>query len=293
MSSKLTECLENGRVLVADGATGTQLQAVGLTAGMIPEEWNVSRRDVIKALHISYLEVGSEMVLSNTFGGNRVKLARAGREDFVAEANLRGVEIAREAAAAYDAVVVADMGPTGELLEPLGTLTYERAVEVYAEQAGYLQDAGIDCFWIETMSDLSETLAAVEGIRRVSALPVLCSMSFDTHGRTMMGVKPANAAEKLAAQGANAVGGNCGATLDDMLQVVKEMSAVLPGKPLIAKPNAGLPHLEDGESVYDTTPEEMAAYAVQFVEAGARIVGGCCGSTPAHIAAIAEAVKGL
>ena len=140
-------------------------------------------------------------------------------------------------------------------------------------------------------TSVAETVAAVEGIQQATSLPILCSMSFDTRGRTMMGVKPSQAATKLGAFGLAAIGGNCGASLDDMLQVVKEMAATLPGHPLIAKPNAGLPQLVNGISVYATTPEEMAQYAVQFVEAGARIVGGCCGSTPAHIAAIAEAVS--
>lgn len=293
MASRLSEWLVSGVVLVADGATGTELQAAGLRAGTIPEDWNVSHPDKVRALHLSYLDVGSKIIVSNTFGANRVKLARAGRESFVAEANTRGVEIARQAAERYGALVAGDMGPSGELLEPLGTLTHEKAVESFGEQARYLEEAGVDCIWLETMSDLDEVTAAVKGVQQSTSLPVLCSMSFDTHGRTMMGVKPAHAAEKLGELGAVAVGGNCGATLDDMLQVVREMAEVIPGFPLIAKPNAGLPRLANGVSVYDTGPDEMADYAVQFVESGARIVGGCCGSTPAHIKAIAEALSGL
>jgi len=293
MSSKLAEWLENGAVLVADGATGAELQAAGLQAGTIPEEWNLSHPDTIEALHLSYLDAGSKIIVSNTFGANRVKLARAGREDFVAEANLRGVEIARRAAEPYGALVAGDMGPSGGLLEPLGALTYDKAVEAYGEQARYLEEAGVDCIWIETMSDLNEARAAVHAVRQTTSLPVLCSLSFDTHGRTMMGVKPADAAEELGQLGVTAVGGNCGASLDDMLQVVRDMAEVIPGYPLIAKPNAGLPRLVDGVSVYDTSPAEMARYAVQCVAAGARIVGGCCGSTPTHIMAIAEAVNSL
>lgn len=291
MSTKLMDWFKNGSILIADGATGTMLQTAGLPAGTIPEEWNVSQPEKIKALHVAYLDAGSKIVVSNTFGANRVKLGRAGRSDFVAEANLRAVEICRAATAPYGALVAGDMGPTGELLEPLGSLTYSQAVDAYAEQARYLAEGGVDCAWIETMSDLNEAVAAVEGIQQATSLPILCSMSFDTRGRTMMGVKPSQAATKLGAFGLAAIGGNCGASLDDMLQVIKEMAATIPGQSLIAKPNAGLPQLVNGISVYSTTPEEMARYAVQFVEAGARIVGGCCGSTPAHIAAIAEAVN--
>ena len=291
MCSRFAEWIENGAVLVADGATGTELQAAGLQAGTIPEEWNVSHPDRVETIHLSYLEAGSKIIVSNTFGANRVKLARAGREDFVADANLRGVEIARRAAEPYGALVAGDMGPGGELLEPLGTLTHDEAVEAYGEQARYLEEAGVDCAWIETMSDLNEALAAVTAVRQTTSLPVLCSLSFDTNGRTMMGVKPADAAGQLGKLGIAAVGGNCGASLGDMLQVIREMAEVIPGYPLIAKPNAGLPRLVGGASVYDTSPAEMARNAVQCVEAGARIVGGCCGSTPAHIRAIAEAVN--
>jgi len=291
MTSNLVERLENGPVVIADGATGSMLQAAGLPAGTPPEDWNVSQPEKIKALHVAYLEVGTKLVLTNTFGGNRVKLGRAGRADFVAEANLRAVDICRAAAAPYGAWVAGDMGPTGELLEPLGPLTYAQAMDAYAEQARYLAEGGVDCLWVETMSDLNEALAAVEGVKQATSLPVLCTMSFDTRGRTMMGVKPAQAATQLGRLGVAAVGGNCGASLDDMLQVIEEMAAALPGHPLAAKPNAGLPQLINGITVYKTTPKEMADYAVEFVRRGARIVGGCCGSTPAHIAAIAEAIS--
>jgi 5-methyltetrahydrofolate--homocysteine methyltransferase len=291
MSQSLVEWLKSGPVLVADGATGTMLQAAGLPAGVIPEEWNLAQPAKITALHQAYLESGSRIIVSNTFGGNRVKLGKAKKADLAPETNRRAVEIARAAAEPYGAFVAADMGPTGELLEPYGEMTFATAVATYAEQARFLAEAGADALWLETLSDVNEARAAIEGIQKATTLPILCSFSFDSHGRTMMGLTPKKAAETLGPLGLAALGANCGASLDDTMAAVTAIAAALPCLPLIAKPNAGLPRLEDGRSVYDTTPEEMAGYAVRFVAEGARIVGGCCGSTPAHIAAIARAVK--
>ena len=291
MSESLVERLKSGPVLVADGATGTMLQAVGLPSGVIPEEWNIEQPAKIAALHQAYLKAGSTIILANTFGGNRIKLGRAKKADLAAEANRRALEIARAAAEPYGAFVAADVGPTGEVLEPYGDLTFEAAVTAYAEQARFLAEAGADALWLETLSDVNEARAAIEGIRTVTSLPILCSFSFERSGRTMMGLTPRKAAETLGPLGLAALGANCGASLDDTMAAVAAIAAALPGLPLIAKPNAGLPSLVDGRSVYNTTPEEMAGYAVRFVAQGARIVGGCCGSTPAHITAIAKAVK--
>lgn len=293
MPRDLLERLKAGPVLVADGATGTMLLAAGLPSGTPPEQWNLSQPEKIRELHETYLMAGSDIVLSNSFGGNRIKLARAGLRDSVNELNRRAAEIVRQAADAYEAFAAGDMGPTGELLAPLGDLEYEDAVDAYAEQARALAEGGVDCIWIETMSDLNEARAAVEGAQMATDLPILCSLSFDSHGRTMMGVKPLQAAQLLQSLGVAAMGANCGASLDDTMRAIEEMAAESPGIPLIAKPNAGLPHLVGDESVYDTTPEEMARYAAGFVARGARIVGGCCGSTPAHIRAIHEAVRRL
>jgi 5-methyltetrahydrofolate--homocysteine methyltransferase len=291
MSPTFLELLKNGPVLVADGATGTGLQAAGLPAGTLPEEWNLSRPEVIAALHRAYLDAGARIVLTNTFGGNRIKLARAGRTELAADTNRRAAEIAVQVAGPYGALVGGDVGPSGELLEPMGNLTYDEAVRAFAEQVRSLEEGGVDCIWIETFSDLSEAHAAIQGAQQATSLPIVCTFSFDSHGRTMMGVTPGKAAEALASLGLAAIGSNCGASLDDTLQAVRAMAAVLPGMPLVAKPNAGLPRLVGNDSVYDTAPEEMARYAALYVQEGARIVGGCCGSTPAHIAAIAQKVR--
>ncbi len=189
--------------------------------------------------------------------------------------------------------MLGDIGPTGQMLAPLGTLAYEDAVAAFAEQAAAFAAGEVDAILIETMSDLQEAKAAVEGARQSAAdLPMLVTMSFDTKGRTMMGVKPEKAATSLLALDVDVVGANCGRTLTETLEAVCKMRQVLPDAILMAKPNAGLPHAEDGDLVYDVTPEIMADYAVRFVEeAGVKIFGGCCGSTPAHIKAIAEALK--
>jgi len=209
----------------------------------------------------------------------------------VAEVNRRAVEIARQAAAG-EAYVAGDIGPLGEFLAPLGKITYEQAVEIFAEQAAALAEAGVDVLYIETMSALKEARAAVEGAQRPSSgVPIFATLSFDSHGRTNMGVRPEQAAETLLAMGVDALGANCGATLDMTEGAVAKMHEIAPQAPLIAKPNAGKPRMVGRGVVYDATPEDMAEYARKFVALGARVVGGCCGSTPAHIAAIAATVQ--
>ncbi len=229
MSQSLVEWLKSGPVLVADGATGTMLQAAGLPAGVIPEQWNLEQPAKITALHQAYLEAGSRIIVSNTFGGNRIKLGRAKQADLAPETNRRAVELARAAAEPYGAFVAADMGPTGELLEPYGEMTFAAAVETYAEQARFLAEAGADALWLETLSDVNEARAAIEGIQKVTALPILCSFSFDSHGRTMMGLTPKKAAETLGSLGLAALGANCGASLEDTVEAVTAIAGVLPG----------------------------------------------------------------
>jgi 5-methyltetrahydrofolate--homocysteine methyltransferase len=283
--------LKSGSVIVADGAMGTMLQEVGLPTGASPEGWLMENPDPVRGVHRAYVEAGAELILTCTFGGTRARLARPGLADRVVEVNRRAAEIAREAAAS-DAYVAGDIGPMGEFLAPMGKITYEQAVEMFAEQAAALVAAGVDALYIETMSDLNEARAAVEGAQQVEAgIPIFATFSFDSHGRTNMGVSPEQAAEALLALGVDAFGANCGATLEMTQEAAAKMHETAPHMPIIVKPNAGRPHMVGREAVYDATPEDMAKYARSFVALGARIVGGCCGSTPAHIAAIAAAVK--
>jgi 5-methyltetrahydrofolate--homocysteine methyltransferase len=305
--SDLLSRLERGSVLVADGATGTMLQSMGLAAGTAPDLWNVENPDAVRTLYRAYLAAGSHIILSNTFGGNRIKLERSGGlGGRVQELNRAGALLAKEVAAELDdrrAYVAGDVGPTGELMAPYGVLSDEEAVEVFAEQAGALVAGGVDAIWIETMSDLNEACAAVKGARQVTDLPVFCSLSFGSGGRTIMGVTPAQAVQALWPLGLNAIGANCGEGVDVMEPVLNQMRVALDEMastaghvehpPLIAKPNAGLPRLVDGETVFDLGPAALASYVPGLVEWGARIIGACCGSSPDHIAAIAAAVAAL
>jgi methionine synthase I (cobalamin-dependent) len=283
--------LKNGSVIVADGAMGTMLQAAGLPPGAPPEGWLLENPDPVRDVHRAYVEAGADLILTCTFGGTRTRLEQSGLAERIAEINRRAVEIAREAVGDR-AYVAGDIGPMGEFLAPLGKITYEQAVEIFAEQAAALAEAGVDVLYIETMSDLNEVRAAIEGARQAGpGLPVCATLSFDSHGRTNMGVRPEQAAETLLEMGVDAFGANCGATLEMTEGAVAKMHETAPQALLIAKPNAGLPHMVGDDVVYDATPEDMAEYARRFVALGARVVGACCGSTPAHIAAIAEAVS--
>jgi len=282
--------LKSGRVIVADGAMGTMLQAAGLPTGMSPESWLLENPDPVRDVHRAYVEAGADMILTCTFGGTRMRLKRAGLSERVAEVNRRAVEIAREAAG-EESYVAGDIGPLGELLAPMGKTTYEQAVEIFAEQAVALAEAGVDVLYIETMSDLNEVRAAVEGTQQTKAgIPIFATLSFDRHGRTNMGVNPEQAAEALLALRWDAFGANCGATLDMTEGAVAKMHQAAPQGPLVVKPNAGKPYTVGRQVMYDATPQDMADYARRFVALGARVVGACCGSAPVHIQAIAQAV---
>jgi 5-methyltetrahydrofolate--homocysteine methyltransferase len=290
---KVRDLLKEPGVILADGAMGTMLFEAGLDRGESPERWNLDHAERVGAVHRSYIEAGARIILTNTFGGNRLRLALHGLDAQVGELNRRGAETAREAVQETGgrAWVAGDIGPSGGILAPLGEVAYADAVDAFAEQAGALLEGGVDLLWIETMSDLEEVRAAVEGVRRVSKeVDIITTMTFDTRGHTMMGVSPQKAVDTLTALGAAALGGNCGNGPDEILGVLHKMHTAAPGAVLVAKANAGIPRLVAGQPHYDAGPAEMAEYAVAAAEAGARIIGACCGSTPAHLAAMRKAL---
>lgn len=286
------ERLATGEVLVADGATGTNYQLRGLAPGDAPEKWVFSAPDKVKALHQDFIAAGADILLTDTFGGTAGRLAHAGLQAEAFETNRRAAELAREAAEGTDTLVAGSLGPTGQLLEPNGEMTVAQAVAAYADQARALAAGGVDLLLIETQFDLGEGSAAIEGVRSATALPLVCSFSFDMGTRTMMGLRPDQVARELAARGVDAIGVNCGRSLDENLAVLKEVIAAATGLPLWMKPNAGLPHLGPNDiAIYDVTPEQMGEYAARFVGLGARIVGGCCGTSPEHLRQIALSVR--
>jgi 5-methyltetrahydrofolate--homocysteine methyltransferase len=295
MKTTLADLLDTNETIITDGAMGTLLFSQGLPRGAAPELWNVKNPKGVRAIHQAYIEAGAQIILTNTFGGNRLRLRMHDLSDRVTELNQAAGKIAREAAdaAPRPVAVAGDIGPTGSIMKPWGDLEYATAVEVFTEQAAALVASGVDVLWVETMSDLEEVRAAVEGARNAApGFPVVTTLSFDTNSHTMMGVSPEKAAESLGGFGALAIGGNCGTGVEDIDKIIAKMRASNPGATLVAKANAGLPHLDDEENpVYDGTPEIMAEYARKVKESGARIIGGCCGSTPDHIRAIAAAVQ--
>jgi len=264
MKNVITNMLEEKSYILADGATGTNLFSMGLQTGDAPEFWNADHPDRVSRHYESFIEAGSDLVLTNTFGGNRYRLQLHQGENRVAELNERAASLLRTAADACErkVLVAGDIGPTGEIFEPTGTLTIEAATEAFAEQAQALANGGADLIWIETLSSVEEARAAFAGAR-TTGLPVVFSMSIDTNGRTMM------------------------AAMVNM----KSACEALPAPPaLIAKANCGIPEWVDGEIVYNGTPELMARYAQLAFDSGARIIGGCCGTTPAHIRAMRDAM---
>jgi 5-methyltetrahydrofolate--homocysteine methyltransferase len=283
---------DNGYIL-ADGAMGTMLFAGGLEHGDSPEKWNLDHPEKVACIHRGYLDAGAQLLPTNTFGGTRYRLALHGLERRVEELNRAAVELLRAevAASGKQALVAGDIGPSGQVMAPYGELAFPHAVEAFREQAAALIASGVDLIWIETMADLAEMKAAVEAVRSLAPeIPILTTMTFDTHGRTMMGVTPEKATSSLLALGADAIGGNCGNGPDEIIAVIEKMHATAQEAVLVAKANAGIPQLVHGKPVYRATPEDMVGYATEVYAAGARVIGACCGSTPAHIRAIAEAL---
>jgi methionine synthase I (cobalamin-dependent) len=291
----LATLLAQGRPLLADGATGTNLFEMGLTSGDSPELWNVTCPDRIHALHRSFVDAGADIILTNSFGGNRRRLMLHQLEGRTRELNRLAAGIARSAAASAGrpVVVAGSVGPTGDLLAPLGPITADEAFDIFVEQIQGLKEGGADVVWIETMSAPDEIRAAARAAGSLG-MPYTISASFDTAGRTMMGVAPAALAELtvMIDPPPLAFGANCGVGAADLVMSILAMTQARPEAIVIAKANAGIPQWHGAHIHYSGTPELMAVYAGLSIDAGARIVGGCCGSTPAHVAAMRRAIDG-
>ena len=277
--------------IILDGATGTNLMAAGMPIGVCPEAWILEHKEVLLNLQRGYVEAGTNIVYAPTFTGNRIKLEEYGLADRITEINTELVRLSREAVG-NKALVAGDMTMTGQQLFPLGELMFEELVEVYKEQASILDKAGADLFVVETMMSLQECRAAVLAIKEVSDKPVMVTLTYNEDGRTLYGTPPEAAVVVLQSLGVDVIGINCSTGPMEMIEPVKIM-AEYATIPILAKPNAGLPELVDGETVYRMTPEEFAEAGAALVEAGAAIVGGCCGTTPEHIAALTAKVKGM
>lgn len=293
MTDRLTQLLEERPWLLADGATGSNLFERGLGAGDPPELWNVDRPQTIAELHRSFIAAGADIILTNSFGGTRHRLKLHKAEHRVEELNAAAARIARTEAQAADrtVVVAGSMGPTGEILEPLGPLSAAQAEASFAEQAAALAKGGADVLWIETMSSVEETEAAIAGARS-TGLPVVATLSFDTNGRTMMGITPADLAAIHVRHGLAACGSNCGVGPSELVAcIVNLATASSDGAVLVAKANCGIPQFIDGAIRFNGTPELMAEYAAMSYDAGARIIGGCCGTTPDHLRVMRERLE--
>lgn len=285
------ELVKKGLVLL-DGATGTNLQKAGMPVGVCPEQWILENSEVLIDLQKRYVEAGTDILFAPTFTASRIKLKEYGLEDHLEEMNRKLVALSKEAAKGTNALVAGDLTMTGEQLYPLGDLMFEDLVDVYKEQAKIIADAGADLFVVETMMSLQECRAAVLAIREVCDLPVMVSLTYNEDGRTLYGTDPVTAVVVMQSLGADAVGMNCSTGPEAMLEPIAKM-AEYAAIPLLAKPNAGMPELIDGQTVFNVEPEEFAEVGKKLVEEGAAIIGGCCGTTPEHIRALKEAVKGI
>ena len=293
-SNRFTHLLSTRPWLLADGATGSNLFDVGLMSGDAPELWNTEQPAKITALHQSFADAGADILLTNSFGGTRYRLKLHKAEDRVAELNTTAARLARAVADASgrEIAVAGSMGPTGEIMEPIGPLSIAQATEAFAEQARALAEGGADVLWIETMSSVEEVQAAVAGAA-TTGLPIVCTLSFDTNGRTMMGISPSDfaALEKTLVPRLAACGTNCGVGASEVVACIHNLAAAAgPDVVLVAKGNCGIPQYVDGAICYNGTPELMAVYARMALDAGARIIGGCCGTSPKHLRAMRDAL---
>jgi methionine synthase I (cobalamin-dependent) len=290
-----TEALANRPWMLADGATGTNYFMMGLVSGDAPELWNVDHPERVRDLHKRFIEAGADIILTNSFGGNRHRLKLHNDQHRVHELNMAAVKNARAEAdaAGRDVYVAGSMGPTGEIFMPVGAFPHEEGVTAFAEQAQALKDAGADVLWIETMSSEEELRAAVEGASQ-AGLPIVTTMSFDTNGRTMMGITPTAFGALASSLGTQpvAIGANCGVGASELIATVMGITAARPDANVVAKGNCGIPQYHDGHIHYTGTPELMADYARIALDAGAKIIGGCCGTSPEHLASMRKALEG-
>jgi 5-methyltetrahydrofolate--homocysteine methyltransferase len=290
----LLERLAAGEILISDGAWGTFLQAKGLQPGECPESWNVTHPDDVRSVAAAYAAVGADIVESDSFGGTVYKLKEFGLADKVAEYNVAAARLAKEAIG-EKGYVAASIGPTGQIVEDEGgDVTEEELYTAFKEQAVALAAGGADAFCIETMSSVTEACVAIKAAKENTTLPVICTFSFEPGARgfrTMMGVTPAAAAEAAVDAGADVIGANCGNGIANMIEIAKEMRAAAPATPILIHANAGMPVYEDGNTVFKETPADMAGRVAELIAAGANIIGGCCGTNPDHIAAMAAAAK--
>ncbi len=287
---ELYKLLEKGPVYL-DGATGSNLQKAGMPTGVCPEQWILDHPDVILDLQKQYIAAGTQILYAPTFSGNRIKLEEYGLADKIIEINTKLVQLCKEAAG-DKGLVCGDMTMTGQSLKPMGNLELEELIDIYKEQANILYEAGVDLFVIETMMSLAETRAAVLAIKETCDLPIMVSMTFDEKGKTLYGNTPESCMVVLQSLGADVIGINCSTGPDKMAEMVRQMKKYA-NVPILAKPNAGLPQMVDGETVYDMGPEEFASFGPLLMEAGASVLGGCCGTTPEHIAHLVEATKDI
>ncbi|MDD5602500.1 MAG: homocysteine S-methyltransferase family protein [Eubacteriales bacterium] len=281
----------DGRIVILDGATGTELQRRGMPHGACPELWALENAHILAAIQSEYIDAGAEIIFTCTFGANRVKLESFGKGGEVREINRRLACLSKKTAEGRNCLVAGDIAPTGDFLEPVGELDFEECINIYKEQAEGLLEGGVDLFVIETMIDINEARAALIAVKETCALPVLVSMSFDEKARTLTGTDPVTALITLQSMGADAVGCNCSTGPEKMVEAVSKMKPYA-RVPVYAKPNAGVPKLEDGATVFDMGPESFAEYTESFAKAGVNLLGGCCGTTPEYIKEIRKQISG-
>jgi len=290
----ILERIADGEVLISDGAMGTFLQAKGLKPGECPESWTVLHPDAVNSIAEAYIAAGSDIVETDSFGGTSYKLKEFGLVDNVKEYNIAAAKLAKEAMG-NKGYVAASVGPTGQIVEDEGgNVTEQDLYDSFKTQILALKEGGADALCIETMSSVTEAVQAIKAAKDNTDLQIICTFTFEPGARgfrTMMGVDPTRAAEEAVAAGADIIGANCGNGIANMIEITKQMKAAAPNTPILIHANAGMPVFEDGKTLFKETPEDMAGRVKELIDAGANIIGGCCGTTPAHIAAMAEAAK--